>query len=100
MNKNQFISIEEATLLTCNFRNGQGQNSTTAEMFDNNLILDIINQPFCVSVRIYLGKDSNNDTCLILVGVDISGNDLINGLILEHGVRCPTICSQANQLNS
>lgn len=96
MFQNHFISIEEASELTKRYRNHSGPDAVIAELFDNTSLLNIINQPLCVSIRIYFGLDVNNQNCLIIVGVDVNGNDLVNGLILEHGVCCPTICSQLN----
>ena len=36
---------------------------------------------------------------LFAVGVDANGDDLYNGLILDHSVPCPPMCGKPNPLN-
>jgi hypothetical protein len=37
---------------------------------------------------------------LVLVGVTSDKNDMVNGVILDHGAMCPPECGVANNLNS
>ena len=47
----------------------------------------------CNDFRIYMGLTDNNKITLILVGLDESGNDLTNGVILDDLGGCPPFCS-------
>jgi hypothetical protein len=40
-----------------------------------------------------MGLTDNNKITLVLVGVDVSGNDLTNGVILDDLAGCPPFCS-------
>jgi hypothetical protein len=62
----------------------------------------MLNQPNCVGTRIYYGLKDDGTQCLVLVGVDSDGNDLIDkdDKILDMGNLCPTLCSKDNPLNS
>jgi len=61
-----------------------------------NLILD---QDGCIGVRIYDGFDAaGNVSNRVLVGVDATGEDMVNGTLLEHLVPCPKACSEFSPL--
>jgi hypothetical protein len=92
------ITLNEGSNLTEAFRNAY-PNQVKAELFDKDLIEDIIDQQGCTGLRIYNGLD-NGDMVSVLVGVDSNGNDMTNGVIIERGTKCPRICSQDNELNS
>jgi hypothetical protein len=59
--------------------------------FGKEKIQQIIDQPGCIGLRIYNGVESGSKN-MIFVGVDITGNDLVNGLILDYGRPCPNEC--------
>jgi hypothetical protein len=92
--------LAEAAELTANYRNAQPNDCIKAEFFGKNAILALLNQDNCMGMRIYYGQDNNGEKKLVLVGVDSSGNDLISGIIMEHGLLCPINCSSPNALNT
>lgn len=103
-NSNHFISLEEGAKLTKKYRNTLMTllGGIKAEAFDNNSIQALLDQEGCVRIRIYLGlsDDLIPTPSLVLVGVDINGNDITDGIIIEHGDRCPPDCGSINILNS
>ncbi len=107
MNKHQ-ISLEEAKILTSRYRENLDSLTTPdfkgslpfSETFDAVAIKEILNQPDCVSFKSYLGMKENKTICLIHIGVDAAGNDIINSLngkgediIMELGKPCPPFCN-------
>jgi len=100
-NENQEISLDEASILTQRYRNSQNEiNPILGGYFLGKNLKNVLNQDLCEGVRIYNALDSNNELTYVIVGIDSDGNDLINGIILEHAVRCPNKCSNPNPLNS
>lgn len=61
-----------------------------------NLILE---QENCIGVRIYNGYDATSGkNNLVLVGVDIQGEDMTQGVILERLSPCPKYCPKNSVL--
>lgn len=95
------ISYQEAADLTANFRNAQeGSDYIKGEYFSKSSVQSILDQSNCVGVRIYYGIDDLGFPRLVLVGVTADENDMVNGVILDHGAMCPPECGVANDLNS
>lgn len=50
----------------------------------------------CVDVRSYLGLDSSDEPHLVIVGVDVNGNDMIDDskgwYIYDFSQPCPNTC--------
>ena len=72
-----------------------------SETFDAAAIKLILDQPGCESFRTYYGMKEDKSVCLIHIGVDAAGNDIINSLagsgediILEYGSICPPHCNE------
>jgi hypothetical protein len=73
-----------------------------AETFDASAIQAILNQQGCVEFRAYYGMKEDKTVCLIFIGVDAQGNDIINSLksneedvIVEFGRPCPPYCNDS-----
>lgn len=59
----------------------------------------ILGQDDCIGIRIYNGKDEVTEkNNLVLVGVDKNGEDIIQGIILEHLAVCPPYCPKNSVL--
>lgn len=74
-----------------------------SETFDRGDIDEILQQPDCVSFRIYYGMSSDLNIHAILVGVNSDGNDILNvepPVIKEEGQRCPPFCKLDAGLNN
>ncbi|MGJ1382840.1 hypothetical protein [Sphingobacterium siyangense] len=60
----------------------------------------ILSQEDCIGVRIYNGYDDSEGIMnQVLVGVDMNGDDLSEGIIVEKLVPCPKICSPNSPFN-
>jgi hypothetical protein len=71
---------------------------TISVKMDNSAFQELMSQPGCVSLRSYFAKNSNNELTLVVVGVDVNGNDMTSGLIMNRGVKCPFGCPVASPL--
>jgi len=93
------ISLEEAAALTRRHR----QARTTEEKagaFHKDQLVELLNQPGCVGLRIYHGRKADGAPAFVLVGVDDATNDMVDGVMLEQHVPCPPFCSAASLLNT
>ena len=60
----------------------------------------VLLQEGCVGVRMYFGLNEDGTPSLILVGVDVFGNDLDDGELVERGFPCPPFCPTDSALDS
>ena len=93
-------SLADAADLTANYRATISTGDTIAMFVGRNKLLDILNQPGCMGVRIYYGLDSKGEKRMVLVGASSNEDDMEKGVIVDHLDACPTMCSSANSLNS
>lgn len=99
--ENNEISYNDAAVLTANYRDSQsGSDYIKGEYFSKTSIQSLLDQTDCVGIRIYYGIDSNNVQRLVIVGVTANEDDMVSGLIMEHGNVCPPVCGAQNNLNS
>ena len=126
--KVHFISVDTAMKLTSTFRLLQRANATRlkdssyivnfplAERFNRDAILALLDQNGAKGVRIYLGEDRKGPVKMVIVAVDSLGNDITgrksnivkpasngssgDGVVLEAGQRCPTLCNTNSVLNN
>jgi len=95
----QVISIAEATNLAAAYR-AQYPSAPLGNLFGSNVILAVLNQPGAQGIRIYYGiVPGTAGLQLILVGVDINGNDIVPGVYGDRSEICPPMCSTANAIN-
>lgn len=98
-----FISLQEAKELTKRYRDNFDNIATNdfknslsySETFDADAIRALIEQPGCVSFRVYYGMKEDKKICAILVGVNAQDQDILNGaesIIVEKGKICPPNC--------
>ena len=92
------ITLNDAKILTKNYRNDQGEGAFLAGYFGKKAISDILGQTNCVGVRIYMALDSNGDEKFVIVGVDANEDDLYNGTIAEFSIGCPPRCPSSSPL--
>jgi len=96
----EFISLQEASEMTANYRATIQPGETTAAAVSNNIIRRIINQDNCTGLRMYFAVNSSGSRTLVIVGVDELGNDITDGLIANKMGNNPPIGSEDNPLNS
>ncbi len=98
MNTNE-ITLTEAVLLTHAYQSDPNfSNQPVALKSENSTFQELMNQPGCVQIRIYLAKDNQNKLTLVMVGVDQDGNDMTSGKIMDRFVPCPHNCSNDSPL--
>jgi hypothetical protein len=89
---NQIITLADASKLTANFRKQAGKGATKGGLFWKEYIEKIIDQPDCVAIRYYYAQQDDGIPAIVMVGVDVKGNDMTGGTILELGALCPPFC--------
>lgn len=94
------ISLPDAAAQAKLHRQGGPARAGDSGAFNAKAVLALLAQPGCVGLRYYKGRKKDGDDSLILVGVDGQGNDMVNGELLEFGMRCPPYCGDANALNT
>jgi hypothetical protein len=92
-NEDHRISLEDARILTRNYRNSAGEDPFLGGFFGKNAIAAIIEQPDCVGLRIYHGTLADGSPTFVLCGVKADGDDLTGGELAEVLRPCPPYCS-------
>ena len=93
------ISLAAAAALTKRYRDDAGKAAQKAGAFHADQVRELLAQPGCVALRIYYGKQDNEEV-LVLVGVDANDKELTGGVLLEVGFPCPPFCDNGSSLNS
>jgi len=96
----ELITLKQAADFTANHRNSMQEGDVLSHFFGRNILQQILDQPGCMGIRIYYGKDSSGNKNLVLVGSDQLENDMTNGLMADFSVICPPHCPTKNGLNS
>lgn len=68
--------------------------------FHADQVLRLLQQPGCKGLRIYRARNPKDEASVILVGVDESGNDMTQGVMLQEWLPCPPFCGASNALNA
>ena len=72
----------------------KGGGQFRAGAFARGIIDEIMAQPGCEGIRIYMAKTNTGDTTLVAVGTDIDGNDLSGGTVANTVFPCPPFCGE------
>lgn len=99
-NENHDISLSEAADLTKNYRNTISTGATIAHYIGKSAIQSLLNQSNTVGVRIYYGLNADGSKELVATGVNQSGDDQYQGILLDRTIKCPQECSASNPLNT
>lgn len=100
INKNtgKIVTLDSAIHYTHAFQN-DNPDAIKSFFVGSKKLESILQQDGCIGVRIYNGKDaSTNKENKVLVGVDASGEDMSNGVIVEHLEVCPKSCPKSSPL--
>lgn len=74
-----------------------------SETFNREDFDKLLGQAGCEGVRLYYGMDDKLKVHIIAVGVNDKNEDIIadqGAVLIENGIRCPTVCPPASALNS
>jgi hypothetical protein len=89
------ITLQQAQEWATTWRSDPS-NTVKAHLIPNVDITQLLNEESVVDVRAYIGVDENGVNKLMLVGVDIDGNDLIDDAnkqyIYDFTKPCPNTC--------
>lgn len=97
-NSGEIITLEEAKSYTHSFQRLYPQEKK-AFFVGKDRLLQILEQPDCLGIRIYNGyNDDENTSNKVLIGVDSTGNDVEEGIIVEKLVPCPSVCTKPGGL--
>ena len=103
-NEDHSISLQDAAVLTKNYRDSQTTlDYIKGEFFGKQSILNILNQANCVGIRVYYGVENDagiNTPHLVICGATSDENDMENGLLAEKGMTLPPSNTLNNSLNS
>ena len=97
-NSAEVITLEDAVKYTHSF---QEKNPDAIKSFfaGSDKLKLILEQKDCIGIRIYNGYNTEqNRLNLVLIGVDMSGEDMTSGVILEELTPCPNICPKSSDL--
>lgn len=84
------ITLVEAITMTHAYANApQFQGLTRSLLFSAEAFTDILNQPGCVGIRMYMALNNLGQLTVVLVGSDANNNDLVNGVIMDNSTICP-----------
>jgi hypothetical protein len=112
------ITLDQAKRMTKHFRNERekvikdefrGKKMLpTCETFEREAFEQLLRQPGCTHIRIYLGMDEEKQVKVIAVGANEKGEDILPtdneltsdfGVLVEEGQRCPDYCPPNSELN-
>lgn len=104
------ITLTTAIELTTNFRENPVPDMPIAETYTADAVLALLNQPGCVSLRLYSGRKNDDRICSVLVGVNAQNQDILppidadtssnnDPIILEDAFQCPPACPPPSPLN-
>lgn len=108
----EFISLAAAKEMTAFYRSNLSTMLTEtfkeslpwSETFSTSSIQAILDQTDCEQFRAYLGMKADYSVCLIFVGVNSKGEDIVGlvkqnsgdsdptDIIVENGTKCPPYC--------
>jgi hypothetical protein len=86
------ITLQEGVAMVRRYRERHPE-AIHASMFDRAIFDKILAQPGCAGVRMYYAEGADGVQTLVLVGVDVQGNDLSGGDIGDDHFPCPPFCS-------
>lgn len=97
-NSGEVISEEQAVSYTHSFQN-ENPNAIKSYFVGTDKLNRILEQEGCIGVRIYDGYNAETSKeNRVLVGVDLEGEDISTGVIVEELSPCPTQCPKSSPL--
>ena len=97
--RDHHIQLADAARMTRRFRETR-PNGERGGAFHSGPILELLDQPGCAAMRYYHALGAYGRPTLVLVGVDVSNDDLTDGVVLDLMVPCPPFCALPNELNA
>ena len=90
-NESHLITLDQALKYIQNFKQNPVPQSVKGGYFGRNIFDKILAQGGAVGIRYYFAAKNDGSTTLVLVGVDSTGNDIVQGVLGEEQFPCPPI---------
>ena len=97
--ENHVVTLDVAARYVQNFRNNPVAPTLKGGYFGRNIFDKILAQPGAVGIRYYYAAKDDGSPTLVLVGVNSTGDDMVQGVLGELTIPCPPICGSSNALN-
>lgn len=94
------ITLDDAKTWAKSWRNNPPKTLAKAHLIQGEALTALLETEGVVNVRAYMGVDGTGTQKLMFVGVDASGNDLIDAthLIYDRTEPCPSCCNTTSPL--
>lgn len=88
---NHIITLEEAKAMTHAYQSApEFAGKTVASDISASAYQEVINQPGCEAIRTYFALKGSGELSIVVVGIDASGTDLVQGPVLDRGLDWPS----------
>ena len=77
---------------------GRAEDGMNAGAFSAGQVRDLLAQQGCSALRIYHGRGAKGERTMVLVGVDATGQDMTQGMLMEVCYPCPPWCATNSPL--
>jgi hypothetical protein len=100
INADHQVDLVTALRMIKNHRANANSSSTSIKggFFARSAFDKILAQPSVVGIRFYYAQTDDGNPTLVLVGVDVKGQDIQTGLIMERMSPCPPYCDVVSDL--
>lgn len=94
------ITLDEAKTWAKSWRNNPPKALAKGHLIQGEALTELLGTAGVVNIRAYMGVDGTGTQKLMFVGVDASGNDLIDAthLIYDQTQPCPSCCDTNSPL--
>ena len=96
---NHVVTVDQAAKYIQNFKQNSVATTIKGGYFERNIFDKILAQGGVVGIRYYYAAKDDGTPTIVLVGVDSTGSDMVQGIVGEWGLPCPPNCGSTNQLN-
>ena len=97
--EDHLVSLDLAVKYVHNFETKPAVPMIKGGYFGRDIFETILSQKGCVGIRYYYARTDSGDATLVLVGVDSTGNDQIEGAIADKTYPCPPYCPGSSPLS-
>ena len=98
-NEKHAVALDEAARYVQNFRKNPVAPAVHGGYFGRDIFEQILAQPGAVGIRYYYAATDDGTPTLVLVAVDSTGDDMVKGVVAEHGLPCPPYCPSTTILS-
>jgi hypothetical protein len=96
--ENHSITLDQAVKYIQNFRSKPAAPTIKGAYFGRSVFDKMLSQSGCIGIRYYYAATDSGVPTIVVVGVDSTGNDLVNGVLAEMTIPCPPFCPAPNAL--